>query len=255
MNKEVQPIVLVLLGTAILKISLGEAYLRYVKEGLQPFLVASGAALVLLGLLSAWRDLDRGGEEAAVPASGRADARDEHGAEPGDADHGHDHGHGGPRVAWMLMLPVAAIFLIAPPALGADAAARDSGTVSAPAAEASFLPLPEGDPVELTVVDYSVRAAWGGADSLEGRRVLLDGFVTPAEDGGWYVTRISMSCCAADGQAIKVKVLGQPAPPADTWVEVTGTYTPAETEDPRVEPAVIEAASVVETTAPVNPYL
>ena len=245
MNKEVQPVVLVLVGAAVLKISLGEVYLRYVKEGLQPFLVASGVVLGLLGLVSAWKDLDRGGEQAS-PA-GAADGA----AEAGD---GHDRAHGGPGIAWMLLLPVAAIFLVAPPALGADAASRDSGTVAGPR-ETSFVPLPEGDPVPLSVADYAVRAGWGGADTLEGRRVALDGFVTPAEDGGWYVTRIAMSCCAADGQAVKVEVLGQPAPPADTWVEVTGTYVPAEAEDPRTVPAVIQASGVVETTAPSNPYL
>ena len=240
MNKEVQPVVLVLVGAAVLKISLGEAYLRYVKEGLQPFLVASGVVLVLLGLLSAWRDLDRGGDSTSAPVDQAGD--------------GHDHAHGGPGIAWMLLLPVAAIFLVAPPALGADAASRDSGTVAGPR-ETSFVPLPEGDPVPLSVADYAVRAGWGGADTLEGRRVALDGFVTPAEDGGWYVTRIAMSCCAADGQAVKVEVLGQPAPPADTWVEVTGTYVPADAEDPRTVPSVIQASGVVETTAPSNPYL
>ncbi|HEU4489467.1 MAG TPA: TIGR03943 family protein [Jiangellales bacterium] len=241
MNNEVQPVVLVLVGAAVLKISLGEAYLRYVKESLQPFLVASGVVLVLLGLLSAWKDLDRGGNSTSSAPVDHA----------GD---GHDRAHGGPGIAWMLLLPVAAIFLVAPPALGADAASRDSGTVAGPR-ETSFVPLPEGDPVPLSVADYAVRAGWGGADTLQGRRVALDGFVTPAEDGGWYVTRIAMSCCAADGQAVKVKVLGQPAPPADTWVEVTGTYVPPDAQDPRTVPAVIQASGVVETTAPSNPYL
>jgi uncharacterized repeat protein (TIGR03943 family) len=243
-NKEVQPVVLVLVGAAVLKISLGEVYLRYVKEGLQPFLVASGVVLVLLGLLSAWRDLDRGADSAPAGAVDRTV----------EAADGHDHGHGGPGVAWMLLLPVAAIFLVAPPALGADAASRDSGTVAGPR-ESSFVALPDGDPVPLSVADYAVRAAWGGADTLEGRRVSLDGFVTPAEGGGWYVTRIAMSCCAADGQAVKVEVLGQPAPLADTWVEVTGTYVASDAEDPRTVPALIQAASVVETTPPSNPYL
>ena len=129
-----------------------EAYLRYVKESLQPFLIASGVVLVLLGLLSAWRDLDRGADNASGGATdGGVD----------DAD-GHDHVHGAPGVAWMLLLPVAAIFLVAPPALGADAASRDSGTVAGPR-ETSFVPLPEGDPVPLSVADYAVRAGWGGA--------------------------------------------------------------------------------------------
>ena len=154
MNKEVQPVVLVLVGAAVLKISLGEAYLRYVKESLQPFLVASGVVLVLLGLLSAWKDLDRGGNSTSSAPVDHA----------GD---GHDRAHGGPGIAWMLLLPVAAIFLVAPPALGADAASRDSGTVAGPR-ETSFVPLPEGDPVPLSVADYAVRAGWGGAERSRG---------------------------------------------------------------------------------------
>jgi uncharacterized membrane protein YcgQ (UPF0703/DUF1980 family) len=66
---------------------------------------------------------------------------------------------------------------------------------------------------------------------------------------------IAMSCCAADGRAVKVKVLGQRAPPADTWVEVTGTSVPAEAEDPRTAHTVIQASGVVVTTPPSNRYL
>jgi uncharacterized repeat protein (TIGR03943 family) len=239
-NREVQSVLLVLLGGAVLRISLGDTYLRYVKEGLQPFLLAAGGILLLLGLASAWYDgLAR---PLPGPASTAAD----------DDGHGHDTLHG-PRVAWMLLLPVLAIFLVAPPALGSYAAARDAGTVAQPA-DGSFPALPAGDVVDLGVVDFATRAVWDVGRSLEGRTVALTGFVTPDGAGGWYLTRISLSCCAADGRATKVAVRGAPAPPADRWVRLTGEWVPdgpAMTDD--AVPA-ITARDVVEVDAPRNPY-
>ena len=46
MNKQAQAVIMLLFGGAVLKASLSDLYLRYVKEGLQPFLVVSdfGAA-------------------------------------------------------------------------------------------------------------------------------------------------------------------------------------------------------------------
>ena len=49
MNRQAQAVVMLLLGGAVLKASLGDLYLRYVKEGLQPFLIGAGALLVALG--------------------------------------------------------------------------------------------------------------------------------------------------------------------------------------------------------------
>ncbi|MBK3638280.1 hypothetical protein JHN52_36530, partial [Streptomyces sp. MBT97] len=45
---------LLLTGGAVLRITLlGDLYLRYVQAGLRPYLIVSGAALVLLGLVTA----------------------------------------------------------------------------------------------------------------------------------------------------------------------------------------------------------
>ena len=46
MNRQAQGVVLLLLGGAILKASLTDIYLRYVKESLQPFLIGAGALLL-----------------------------------------------------------------------------------------------------------------------------------------------------------------------------------------------------------------
>ena len=39
MNRQAQAVVMVLLGGAVLRISVGDLYLRYVKAGLRPFLL------------------------------------------------------------------------------------------------------------------------------------------------------------------------------------------------------------------------
>ena len=62
----------------------------------------------------------------------------------------HDHGGHGPRVAWLLLLPVLTIFLVAPPALGSYAALDDADSVPQPSA--SCRRFPPGDPVEMAVV-------------------------------------------------------------------------------------------------------
>ena len=43
-NRQAQAVVLLLLGGAVLKASVTDMYLRYVKEGLRPFLIAAGVA-------------------------------------------------------------------------------------------------------------------------------------------------------------------------------------------------------------------
>ncbi len=56
MNRDTGNVLLVLLGGAVLRISVGDTYLRYVKSTLQIPLILTGAILVLLGLVSLWRE-------------------------------------------------------------------------------------------------------------------------------------------------------------------------------------------------------
>lgn len=207
MNRDAQSMVLILLGGAVLQISLGEAYLRYVKESLQPFLIVSGVLLVALGLVSVIAD-NTGVRRRTDP------------------------GHGGPVVAWLLLLPVLTIFLVAPPALGSYSASRQSAEVLEPA-QAGFPRLPDPDPgvdwVRLSMSDFAARAVWDDGESLAGRQVRLEGFVTPREGGGFYLTRMAVACCAADARPVRVIVDTASVPPAaDTWLAVTGTSGPAE---------------------------
>ena len=210
MSRQVQGVLLLLFGGAVLKASLGDLYLRYVKEGLRPFLLAAGAILVVAGLMTLWYEL-------------RA---------PGEQDHD-GHSHHEPRVGWLLLLPVLGLLLVAPPALGAWTAGQ-SGTVPVSAAESDYGPLPAGDPVEVGLLDYASRALYDDGRSLTGRRLRMTGFLATAPDGAPMLARIVVSCCAADGRPIKIGLTGGPAidVPAGSWVEVTGEHSPARGKDP-----------------------
>lgn len=252
MNRDTQSILLILVGGAILRISYGEVYLRYVKESLQPFLLLSGAALVLLGLASLVRDNRRGAPRRGPAGAGAA--------LPPTAGHdGHDHSHG-PRVGWLLLLPVLAIFLVAPPALGSYAAGREEAEYAEPEELPSFSALAEPaagvDWVPLSLTNYYTRAVWDDGASLADNPIRLTGFVTPRPAGGFYLTRLRISCCAADAQSIQVVVVSNtPAPATDTWVAVTGTYAPAMShpEEGYDEP-VIMADTLEVIPAPADPY-
>lgn len=244
MRRDVQAVVLILVGGAVLRITLGDTFLNYVQEGMRPWLLLSGGILVVLGVL-ALIDVLRKGREAA-------DEETPH-DEPHERDHGHGHGSGGPRAAWLLLLPVLAIFLIAPPALGAYAAARDVAN-SAPPQEAKAPPLPPGDPAQVTVAEYVGRAVWDDGLTLEGRTVEMTGFVTPDPEGGWWITRMAVACCAADAIASKVKVLNTPDLPADTWVTMTGRWVPGGGTKNDTAIPLIEVIDLVEVPQPRNPY-
>jgi uncharacterized repeat protein (TIGR03943 family) len=169
-NRQAQAVVLLLLGGAVLKASLTDVYLRYVKEGLWPFLVAAGVLLVLAGVMTLCYDLRRRGRE--------------HEPEPEPEQHGDDdgHGHHEPRVGWLLLLPVLGLLLVSPPALGSYAVGQ-SGTALAGEDSGGYPPLPAGDPVPITLLDYAGRAIFDQGTTLVDRRVQLTGFVAPGPDG------------------------------------------------------------------------
>jgi len=242
-SRQAQSLLVTLLGSAVLRLSLTDVYLRYVKAGLRPYLLVAGVLLIAIGVVSFWRDV----LVQRQPSAGRTAATDH------QVEHaGHDHAHG-PAVAWLLLLPVLAIFLVAPPALGAYSANRGSAVVGKPTT--AFAALPPGNPVDVTLSDYASRAVWDKGRSMSGRTVRLRGFVTPRKGGGYYLTRITIACCAADSRPIKVGVSGAAGGfPADTWIEVTGRYTPG-TEGGRNELIPrIQVTDVHEIAPPREPY-
>jgi uncharacterized repeat protein (TIGR03943 family) len=257
MNRDTQSVLLVLLGGAVVRISADDTYLRYVRSWTRPYLLTAGIVLVVLGLTSLLREhLGRrpAPADSAGSATGSAGAGDP-GSDAGADEHGHDHSHG-PRVAWLLLLPIFAIFLVAPPALGSYAAGRGGNDIAKPADSSSFAALPDGDPVTTTLADFATRAIWDQGRSLQGRRIRLVGFVSPRPGGGYYITRLVITCCAADARPIKISVQGQPGQLAtDSWIEVTGSYGGMEYLASKAEQIpIIRADSVTQVKIPSEPY-
>jgi uncharacterized repeat protein (TIGR03943 family) len=241
LNNGALGVILVLLGGIIARISLTGDYRNYVKPGLLPLLLIAAAILLAVGAATLWPELARStkAHDRTVP----------------DPSAGHEHEHP-PGVGWLLLVPVMALALLAPPPLGADAAANAGTALSAPTTD--FPPLPDGDPVELTLLDYASRAVFDDGRSLADRRVQLTGFVTHGSAGETFLTRMVISCCAADARPIKVGLAGevQDDLAADTWLRVVGRYTPTRATD-EVNGAAIPYLEVVEvqsTTRPDDPY-
>jgi uncharacterized repeat protein (TIGR03943 family) len=233
-------------GAMALYLGRSDAALAYVKAGLQPWLLISGAVLVGLGLV--------------VPAR---HGRDQHGQQV----------HG-PRVAWLLALPVLALVLITPPALGSFAASRQSiqppptiqvkstGEAAASGSSSLFAPLiPPGDgtAVPMSLAEYLARD-YQEPHTLAGVRVRLLGFVTPQHRGrdGYLLTRFVISCCAADATALRVAIHGDVVARApDTWLEVEGSWQQRagdSLDQTAADTAVLLAESVRVVKQPSEPY-
>ncbi len=242
---------MLLFGGAILKASLTDMYLRYVKAGLQPFLIAAGVLLVAAAVMTLWYDLRRPRTNAAGDP-----LADHHHDEAEDDGHGHKHHE--PRVGWLLILPVLGLLLVAPPALGSYAAGQAGTVLVAQNPDTAFPPLPPGDPAPIGLLDYASRAAFDDGKTLAGRTVSLTGFITPGADGAPMLARMVLSCCAADGRPIKIGLAGDvpDSVPADTWVTAVGTYVARRDKD-AVNGAVVpylQVATWQETAQPKDPY-
>ncbi|MDA2813918.1 TIGR03943 family protein [Nocardiopsis sp. RSe5-2] len=247
MNRIAQGLVLVLLGAAALGTTLAsDLYLNYVQELFRPFLIAAGAVLVVLGAVVIAADL-------------RAAARGDDAEDAAACGHGHG-AEGGPRVAWLLLLPVVSVFVVAPPALGAYTASAQ-GASSAPdrvdLSEYRDDPFTEaGDgPVELEMREF-VSRAWTDEDrAMSGKTIELTGFTVPHPEGeGWYLARLEMACCAADAVVNRVLITDEPAPETDSWWRVRGTWDEPEgdLQDVRDHRFTVEEMEEVEN--PPDPY-
>ncbi|MFE5512652.1 TIGR03943 family putative permease subunit [Streptomyces sp. NPDC056529] len=244
MKRSPQAVLLVLSGTGLLHISLfTDLYLRYVKEWMRPMLIASGVLLLLLGVADAWSHRRPGPH------------RDE-GERGAHEDHdGHRHDHSGvPRAAWLLLLPALSMLFYAPPTLGSYTASRQ--TSKPVVRQDDFEPLPAASPLPLTLGDFTSRVRQDREQAVEGRSVQMTGFVTPGERGeGWDLTRLLINCCSADAQAVKVRIHGSEAPPADTWVTVVGTWHADGTLGTSSAAVALDARTVSKVDRPTNWYM
>ena len=237
MNRRIQAILLLLFGGAIVKITLNGTYLRYVKAGLKPLLIAAGLILVATAVITLWQELRT--------------KHDEH--EHADDD---GHGHHQSRVGWLLLLPALGLLLISPAPLGSFAASR-AGTVVV-SSQSDYPPLPAGDPAELPLLEYAARALLDNGRSLTGRTVRLTGFITPGPGGHPALARIVLTCCAADGRPIKIGLDGKaPTGVGDgTWVRAVGVYSTEVGKDPVNDAGIpyLQVSSWEEIPAPEQPY-
>lgn len=237
MNRNAQAVVLTALGAVALRVGATEEHAQYVNSWMQWPLVVSGALMVLLAFT---RVFER-------PGAGD----DEH----GDDQHGDGrHGDRATPAVWALLLPVTVAFVVQPPALGAYVADRRVNEVGASSyEEAAVAPFPEGRTNDVLVSEFVTLAATYG-EVLEGNEFRLVGFVT-RDDEEWFVTRLSISCCAADAAAFRVQVQGVESPAEEQWVEVVGTWVSGTGDgvDPAEAPAV-EARSVSPVDAPKRQY-
>lgn len=251
MKRPLTAILLALTGAGVLYASLlTDLYLRYVRAGMHLMLVASGVVLLALAAAEAWswrRPDGANGHDGARHDGARHDGEEHDGEE-----HGHDHS-GVPRAAWLLLLPALSLLLYAPPALGAYTASH--AAAKEVTHQSHFDPLPATSPLPITLTDFTRRVQQDRSRAIEGRTVQMTGIVTPAgTGGGWYLTRIIISCCAADAQTVKVRVHGTPAPNANTWVTVTGTWHRGGTLGTGSAPAALDARTLRKVPRPVNGY-
>ncbi|MEX3100509.1 MULTISPECIES: TIGR03943 family protein [unclassified Streptomyces] len=205
MNRQAQSAVLFLLGAALLHAGSTDLYLRYVKAGLQPLLLAAGVVLVVAAAATWWYEREQAvGEES--------------------------HAHPEPRVSWLLVLPLLALILVAPPALGSYSATRTGTALQEPVV---YGKIPATGPLKLALVDYAGRAIYDNK-TIKGRDIQIAGFLALGKDGTPYLVRMALSCCAADAQPVKVALTGDipPVLQPDTWLTITGTYSPKRMADP-----------------------
>ncbi len=238
----------------------------FVQQRMKIPLTLAAIALLVFGAyeLISWTKADGSNDDDGDHDHDHGDDHnhgDDHGA-------GHAHAHGdtkvdraGPRVGWLLALPLLVLISVAPTALGAAAADRVDAYVPTESTD-RFEPLAEVDgPLPMRVIEFLDRAAWDPGRSLEGRTIQLEGLVVNDESvpDGFKLTRFMVSCCAADGIPLQVtlhNVSGQFED--DTWVIVDLVWIPPDV--PYQEQAgtwIIEANAVNVTPVvgvPKDPY-
>ncbi|WP_327728437.1 TIGR03943 family protein [Streptomyces sp. NBC_00487] len=235
MNRQAQTVILFLTGGALLHAGFTDLYLRYVKAGLRPLLIGAGIVLIAAAVATVWYER-------------RARRHEQQAHEP--------HTPHEPRVSWLLVLPLLALVLVAPPAAGSYTAMRTGTALQQQ--PWGYPTLPADGPLRLSVADYAGRAVYDKGRALAGRPLKVTGFLAFDESGRPYLVRMALNCCAADAQPVKIALTGElPAVlQPDTWIEVTGTYTPQRTKDPLNGTAVpyLHVTTTKPVKAPQDPY-
>lgn len=221
MTRATQAIVVTLLGAVLLRLALFGGYLDYVRSWTRIPLLVCGVLMVASSLRLALR-------------------------RPRDADAGR------PRIAWLLLMPILVVFVVHPPELGAYVAERQTDAPPARTALKLEKPMP-GTAMRLGIFEFTETAAYS-PDSLRDTQVDMVGFVSYDSDHHWYITRLSITCCAADAVSSRVRVVGMAAPPRNTWIELIGQWVDTGDAKAAATKPQVYALSLTRIPQPANPY-
>ena len=235
MSRGTQNLILLLIGLSTAVMLVKGTYLNYVKPGLLPWLAAAAAVLVALGVVAIIGDL----RHANVP----------------DHEDGHGHRHQ-PWLGWLLLVPIAMVAFVVPPALDARGASA-APAVTQPQRRA-FPPLPAGDAPTVSLPEVVMRAAADSTNSLAGRSITLTGFTLHHQDG-IDLGRVVIVCCAADAQLARVHLTGPAAAaaaahPEDTWLRIRGQIVPGSSHADDGFIPTMTVTDVVGIDKPANTY-
>lgn len=217
-----------LVGAVLIRLTVTGTYRRYVRVEMGPWLAIAGVVVVVLGLVTLARAF-----------------RHQH------VDDAHGHERGGDRAGWLLLAPIAALLLVAPPTLGSYGVGR-AAAVDIRAGAPVFEPLDAGSsPVPMTLLEFGQRAFERDGASFADASVRLTGFVAGADDQGFRLARYQIACCAADAAPVVIRVVGVhgDVPPRDGWVTVTGRFEPGGGDLP-----LLAATLVTPIAPPDEPY-
>ena len=221
-----------LVGAVLLRLSTTGTYERYVRVGMGAWITLAGALVIALGAVTLTRALRR-------PAVA------------GDAIPHDHHDEEGVGVGWLLLAPIAALLLVAPPTLGSYGVGRGA-TVDVRQGAPVFDAIRRTTlPVDMTLLEFGQRAFDHRGASFNGATVRVTGFVAAEGKSGFHLARYQIACCAADAIPVVVSVVGTAgtAPSRDVWVTVTGSFRGTSGALP-----VLAATSVAEIAAPEDPY-
>ena len=219
MNTRTQAFLLLLFGGALIRLAVSDLLLRYVRAVARPWVLLAGVAMVVLAV--------------------------------SQLIHARRQQHPATRTGWLLLAPVVAIVVIAPPALGSFSASRAPVGVN-DQLHKDFPPLTGPSPHTLKMIDFTTRVLWDAGRTVTGQDVQLTGFVLKQRTDGFVLARLVITCCAADARPVEVYIRTAQHPPADEWVTVTGTYAgvdPVDTTFP-----LLASTAIVGVAQPKNPY-
>lgn len=211
-----------------MRLAQGDALLRYVNPSSRPMVLAAGLVMTLIGgplLIPSRLDVSIGATRAQ-------------------------------RITWVLLAPLFIVVLVAPPALGSFTALHARPIRTDPG-RADYPALPAGEPVELSTLDFVSRAQSHQGHTVAGRRIRLTGFALQAVPDGFVLSRLVITCCAADAAPVNIEIVTrEPAPASDDWVTVVGTFAGIDTARRHGDPSLVRlaAVSVVATGEPATPY-